>query len=292
MSISGDKIDSLIDLGRFEMARKELSRALGTDPDNTSLQLVSARLNIHTDQHDQALKDAEKVLSTEPDNPAAGFYRFRALEGLKRYGDAEQGIIDLIRIFPESGMFYAAYSSLMLETGNPDKAMRLAREAYRLDPDNHQCVESLIIVSVVTGDVKKVSPLIEKLIRENPDNTRTLSLLLARLVEEGRFDKAAPLSRLLVQHLPRDEKVVNLAVEVAVAGHWTMKPFSVLSRYGWMGSGLIWAGALGVIYLTRRLPPEYALAGMVFLWAYILWCIASWVWPPVLKNYLTRKGLT
>jgi hypothetical protein len=91
----------------------------------------------------------------------------------------------------------------------------------------------------------------------------------------------------ILRAAPDNESVVEAMVESRVASHWTTVPLWPLTRYGWIGSGVLWAIAVGSFLLTRVFSPD--LTGPLIA-VYLVYVVYSWVWPPLLKRWLKAKG--
>ncbi len=139
-------------------------------PDNIDLRLKKASWNIYLEQWNYAKEEYDRILSKDPKNVAALYYRAFANEKLHRYKyakkdyktmlrivpgnfngmlglalieqkdmhhtDAMNLINQVVQLYPDSAVAYAARAGIELERGMLELAEYDFTEAMRLEPSN------------------------------------------------------------------------------------------------------------------------------------------------------------
>ncbi|WP_141735237.1 tetratricopeptide repeat protein [Oligoflexus tunisiensis] len=283
------KIEKLIELGRIREAEKSLAAALQDDPDHAELKILGVRLLYEKKDFTQALQTVQECLASDPNDEEALLLRFQIRNEMELYADAERDIIALLQQYPLRGPLWASYALLLLKTGHTKKSFKLSEEAMRLEPEDSICLLVHCIVHLVQGSDKNVAGALEELILRNPDYEPTLMLLINKLAQSHRKKEAFVLAKQMVQMNPRNKTAVNLAKDLALHNHWSMKPFWIFNRFGWPGSLGLWIAFVVVVGLLEESGSNASLIILVSC-GYLAFCLASWVWPPLLKKWIQYKG--
>jgi tetratricopeptide (TPR) repeat protein len=279
------QIAALLERRRLDQARALLKPALENQPDHLGLILQSAWLEFLDDSPAVAMQSVRHVLASEPENASARFLYFQVLTELENYVEAERTIIGLLSDFPEEAHYYGRYADVMLRTLHFEKAMRLAREGLRYDPDDIACLTTQTICEFITHPTSRSNEGLQRLIVQYPQSTHTIRLVVIALVQRGDYSGAHRLSQELVRHDPQSESIVELARTLKIENHWSMLPLWPLRRYGWGASAAIWLlGVLG----TRALSQVDPTLAAVFVTAFLIYVVYSWVWPSALRRLMGR----
>lgn len=281
------QIALLIERKRYGDAGRLLAEAISREPDHSGYRLLAARLGIATADYAYARDNLEAVLAQDPDNAEARRLMFEMLCETQRFVEAEQTIIGLLQDYPDRAYFYALYAELMLTTLHIDKAAALAREGLRLDPESNLSQVVCLLVDVIEDRSHDASRRLEELVRENPEALHVAWSVVVVLQSRHRYAEALHVMRGILRVTPNDPDVVDALVELRVASHWSMLPLAPLQRFGWGGSGVLWGVAALSVFLANRFAPDVTGPLVVF---YLVYVVYSWVWPPLLKRWLTARG--
>lgn len=277
------QVDALLERRRLDQARALLKPALENQPDHLGLILQSAWLEFLDDSPDAAMQSVRHVLAAEPKNASARFLHFQLLTELEDYAEAERAIIGLLSDFPEEAQYYGRYADVMLRTLHFEKAQRLAREGLRYDPDDIACLTTQTICEFITHPMNRSNEGLRRLIVQYPQSTHTIRLVVIALVQRGDYSGAHRLSQELVGYSPESESIIELARTLKIENHWSMAPLWPLRRYGWGASAAIWlTGVLG----TRALSEVDPTLAAVFVTAFLIYVVYSWLWPPLLRRLM------
>jgi tetratricopeptide (TPR) repeat protein len=275
------QVGALLERRRLDQARALLKPALENQPDHLGLVLQSAWLEFLDDSPGVAMQSVRHVLAAEPQNASARFLYFRLVTELENYAEAERAIIGLLGDFPEEAQYYGCYADVMLRTLHFDKALRLAREGLRYDPDDIACLTTQTLCEFIAHPTSRSNQGLQRLMVQDPQSTHTIRLVVVALVQGGDYSGARRLSQELVRHDPKSESIVELARTLRIEDHWSMLPLWPLRRYGWGASAILWlAGVLG----TRALSDVNPTVAAVYVTAFLIYVVYSWVWPPLLRR--------
>jgi tetratricopeptide (TPR) repeat protein len=281
------RIRTLIERGRYDQARGMLPEAYTLAPDDFSNHLLAGRIALELDDYDSARSSVARALELNPSSIHAGLLMFSIQRHSEQFADAERIILELLRDNPDDSQLFGCYAELMLRTLHLEKAGALAAEALRLDPGESLARSVSLLVNVVMGDKTGAAAELEELVREDPNALQVAWGIIAVLQSEHRYGEALEVMRGILHAAPDDESVVAALVELRVASHWTLVPLWPLNRYGWVGSGALWAIAVGSFLLSRLFTPE--LTGPLVT-IYLVYVVYSWVWPPLLKRWFKARG--
>lgn len=281
------RIRSLIERRRYDQARGLLPEAFAADPDNFANHLLAGRVALELDEYDETRASVERALQHYPDSIDARLLMFSVGRHSERFPEAERIILDLLRDNPDDAHLYGGYAELMLRTLHLEKAGSLAAEALRLDPTERLARTVGLLVRVIEGDRGGALAELEELVSDDPNALHTAWSIITVLQSEHRYGEALQVMRGILRSMPGDESIIKAMIELRAASHWSVMPLWPLNRYGWIGSGGLWAAAVGSFLLSRALAPEFT-GPLVAI--YIAYVVYSWVWPPLLKRWLRSRG--
>lgn len=281
------RIESLIDRDRFGQAKTLLPAAFSLAPDDIHNHMLAARVSIGLEDWSGARQHAGSILSVFPDSTDAGLLMFQIERGLEAFPAAERIILDLLRGNPDTAHLYALYAELMLRALHIDKARALSAESLRLDPEDHLARIVSLLVNIIEDRKADASAELEELVGDDPEALHVAWSIVAVLESQHRHGEALQVMRGILRATPGDESVVEALVELRISSHWSTLPLWPLNRYGWVGSGVLWAIAAGSFILTDLLAPEWT---GVLVKLYLVYVVYSWVWPPLLRRWLGARG--
>jgi tetratricopeptide (TPR) repeat protein len=275
---------ALLERRRFAQARQVIVRGLARQPDHATLQYLGACVDHAQGANDKAMQSLQALLAREPGHFGARVLMADVHVALRQFADAESMLIDLLREYPESADLYAAYADVMLSTLNLDKALALAGEGLRHDPEHLGCLQVVAIGELIQGGSSGGSEHLERLLRHHPDRLQSLTTLVVALNERGDHRGALRLARELLRSQPDSAELVGLVRALHVQNHWSMLPLYPMQRWGWGGAiGVTLFGIFGLRLLEGRIP---GLAFTTLSTVWLIYVIYSWVWPSLLRRML------
>lgn len=287
--MSGDSVNAeiqqanlLIERGRYDEARRTIAGGLSKKPGDETLMYLRAWVELADEELEAAEQTAQELLAIAPESYGGREILFHVYKDTKRLAQAEEIVIGLIRSYPEEPAGYANYSRLMLRTHNFAKAEALAKEALKLDPESHSALLSIALCQSVKGRLDPDIDL-QELIKTSPHSRSTLAMLMGSLAEAGRTREALRLAEELVRAYPREQTYVDAVIALRTATHWLMKPLWPMQRFGWGASAAIW---VLVVVAFNTFGDNPYIGYFVYFW--IVYCIYSWVVPPLLSKWMKR----
>lgn len=281
------RIAHLIDVERWDDARRTLGEALRLAPDDVELLYLAARVESGDGKLDEAERLTDAVLARSPSHEATRELRFGLLCKRRRYAEAEAVILERLRESPEEARLFVAYARLMFTTLHLEKARALTDEALRLEPGSAPARLLDALLSVVEGRRDGARARLAELVREDPDGEAVTRTLFAVLVTERRYPAALEIARELLRLRPDDPDLVDALVELRSYTHWTSKPLWPLVRFRWAGLIAVWAGGAFGLAALRKIAP--AVAGPLYL-VYFAYVIYSWCHLALLQRWLRWRG--
>ena len=112
-----------IELGQWEYAAEEYGRVLGIDPQNLAARYYRAYTYIHLRQYGLARADYEQFLNVSPLHFEARLGLADVLQKLGRTTDARDQLNQLVQMFPDSAVAYAARAAFEIERKEYEPAL-------------------------------------------------------------------------------------------------------------------------------------------------------------------------
>lgn len=281
------QVDGLIERGRYAQARMLIGEALSHYPQDSGLLFASARIDYDSDAADDARSTLQEILARDPDDYLARSLMVNVLQDAGDLPGAELLLIDLLREYPEAAFQYARYALLMYRTLHIDKAKALAREAYRLDPNNELALTTCLIGDIIDGRRGAEQAGLARLLQGHPESENTARMLITHLIARGRYRAAKRIAVELLKLYPNSREVLELVVQLDALSHWSMLPLWPLNRWGWAASGALYLIALVGLNLVRSQAPLFSSVATYTLLGY---CLYSWIYPPLLTRWLKRRA--
>jgi tetratricopeptide (TPR) repeat protein len=276
------QVGALLERRRTDQARALLKPALANHPNHAALLLQSAWTDYLDDQNESALSAVRQVLVSEPSNESARVLYFELLVEEEQYREAERVIIELLHEYPEASDYYGRYANLMLRTLNIAKALQLAREGLKYDPDSAECLVAQATCELIEQP-GGASHGLQRLLVGHPKFIRTLLLVAVALEQRGDVRGASRFAEELVRAQPNNEHLVAIARELKHKAHWSMLPLWPMQKWGWGASFGIW---VLTIVASRALSKTNPVAAGIFIGVMLTYVVYSWVWPPLLRRLL------
>jgi predicted Zn-dependent protease len=276
------RVELLLERRRFDQARPMIGEGLRANPDSVELLYFSAFIDWVHDRNDDAQATVGRILSLDPENYAARILRGQILQESRKFADAEQTWIHLLRDYPEDADVYGHYGALMLGTLNIDKARRLAAEGLRHEPEHEHCLFLAAMCDLIDGRSLGDNEKIATLVRSHPEHQRTSLTLILALEDQGDDRQALRVAQELLRSQPDSTQFVDLVRHFKLKTHWSMLPLYPVQRWGWTASIVMWAAvAFGLPLIAPGLPKGVAGTILVIWLVYVLY---SWFWPTILKR--------
>lgn len=282
------QLERLIEVRRWGDARRLLQRLFAEDPDDAEAHCYAARIAIVQGDEAAAAEHVGLAIAADPQHWEARLIRFDLLLEGKRWGEAEQAILELLREEPADPGLLALYGRLMIFTAHFEKARALVGEALRREPAHRPARAVALLLAIVEGDRGAAEGRLAELLADDPASAGTAYALFAVLVDGRRYREALRVGQELLRHRPDSPELVEALVELRAATHPLSWPAWPAVRFGWAGSAASWGLAIAVLAVLGRVAPAWV---GVFAIGYLGWCVYTWTYGPLLKRWIARRGV-
>ena len=124
--------------GKLAQAISAYKDAIIADPDNPTLYVTLARIQVFAGEYEDAVTNAQNALLKNPNNPQAHAVHGWALGFTGEYLEAETALKKALELDPNNALAHAYYAEILVNRGDFedfDKAASASRRAKELDPN-------------------------------------------------------------------------------------------------------------------------------------------------------------
>lgn len=196
---------------------------------------------------------------------------------------AERALLDGLALAPHDVELLCTYAEVCAANGQLDKAQKLVDRAAAQRPEAPTVYATRIQVAYTRGDDRTAQRISREFVAAHPENPNAHALLGGTSAARGQVDEAyASLSQAAAAR-PTEQAFADSALDLRIARHPLMLPLRPVLRFGALKT---WVVAILVIFGLRAagLPVLGALAGL----AWLLFCVYSWVVPPLVRRWVRR----
>lgn len=141
----------LADLGRYDEAAGEIAAGLEAAPEEPNLLATLARIHLVAEQPSEALRAADRANSAAPAILHTLVVRAMALTDSRRYGEAAQVAVDILRNWPADAYAQRTGAALLSEAKNGQEALNAAWNGVRVAPAE---AEAHLVLAVVAARLR------------------------------------------------------------------------------------------------------------------------------------------
>jgi tetratricopeptide (TPR) repeat protein len=150
-----NEAEKLYQEGKLPQAIQVYQQAIVTDPGNPRYYLEVARLQIYTNQYEQAKISAENALLLSPNLSMGHALKGRALYYLEQYTEASAAVRTAIDLDPNNASAYAYLAEILIDQGDYEDiqtAIDMSQKARTLDPNSLDTHRARGYVLYATGN--------------------------------------------------------------------------------------------------------------------------------------------
>lgn len=141
----------LADLGRYDEAAGEIAAGLSAAPDEPNLLATLARIHLVAEQPGEALRAADRANAAAPAILHTLVVRAMALSDSRRFGEAAQIAVDILRNWPGDAYAQRTGAALLSEARNGQEALNAAWNGVRVAPAE---AEAHLVLAVVAARLR------------------------------------------------------------------------------------------------------------------------------------------
>ena len=163
--------ESLFAEGKLLPAIDAYQQAINSSPQDSTLYVAIARVQVFAGQYEDAQKNAENALLLNPNNALAYGVHAWALDFQGKNGEAQASIQDALRLDPNSALIHAYYVEVLISAGFDSyaKAAEESRVALALNPDIVETRRARALILEVTTNYPEAIAEYEAAININPN---------------------------------------------------------------------------------------------------------------------------
>ncbi|MFI7425532.1 tetratricopeptide repeat protein [Micromonospora sp. NPDC049836] len=277
------RVVALLEANRPEQALTELGKVGGSAATGRLAYRCRTIALSELDRWDEVAETARRGLAeVGPDAELLGRLG-RALREQGALAPAERALLDALALEPEDPWLLCQYADLCTSVGQTDKAGRLVDRAAALAPEEPAVYASRIQLAYARGDDRSAQRAAREFLGRHPDHPAALALHGSVAVAAGRVGEAHRSFGRAVAHDPADADYAEAAWETRVYAHPLLLPLRPLYRLGFR---LWFAVAAAIVVLNLA---GLRIVALVVSVAWVLYCVWSWVAPPLVRRLVRGR---
>ncbi|AVT33964.1 hypothetical protein C6361_36100 [Plantactinospora sp. BC1] len=278
------RAEALLLADRPQEALAELSRLPAAEAvDVPATRLRCAALG-QLDRWPEVVEAARAGLAAAGPHPDLLWHLGRAEHRLGHSQVAERALLDGLAQAPHDVDLLCTYADVCASNGQLDKAAKLVERAAALEPEAPIVYATRIQVAFNSGDDRTAERISREFVGAHPEHPGAHALLGETSAARGRLGTAYEGYRQAAASMPTEQTFAESALELRIAQHPLMLPVRPVLRFGPLK---VWLAAIAVIFGLRAvgLPGFAAVVGLLWL----VFCVYSWVVPPLVRRWLRRN---
>lgn len=168
-----NRAQSLIDVGRYEMALKELEKAMELNPDNGHAWLLMLICYTKMGAADKAINIARQLLGSYPEEALIYFLLALNLVDKEQLEEAEKIALAGLNIAPNYVNLFGVIGRIHLIRKDWEKALEYANEGLAVDPSNVDCLNIRVRALTQLGRKDELKASMEDTLSAAPNNPYT-----------------------------------------------------------------------------------------------------------------------
>ncbi|MFO1063183.1 MAG: tetratricopeptide repeat protein [Pirellulales bacterium] len=284
----------LLQQRRFDLAEKELRRALSDDPHSGYMHAVLALTLLHDETRwQEATEEAQQAIALEPDEAFSHFALSRILAVRNHLPEALASINEAIRLDPYDAEYFAQRASVHIDRRDWTQALDDAVTGLSIDAESVHCNNLRTIALERLGRGHEAKEAAAQTLRRSPDDPNSHAAMGWTQLNTGDY-AGAQLSfrealRLDPNHEPaRDGMITALHGRSFVfrAIHQFYVAIGRLSvKYQFVIMFGAWILMQGLGSLGNQIPIIRPLT-LPILMAYMIFVVLSWTSEPLFNTFL------
>ena len=283
----------LIQMRRYEEAKRELNISMGEDPEDPSNHMLMGLCHSELNENEMAIEHGELAVRMAPEWSKVHSTLSWIYMKAHKYKDARLGAEQALRLDPADTMASNVIAMVCADQKDWDGALRAAEMTLSHDPDD---TEALNIRALALRSQGKAGASVEELKRSlqiDAEDATSHANLGWTYLQKGELDKAETHFREALRINPELDWARQGALETLKA----KVPFYrwILGYFMWMATktaGMQWVIILGLYFgyrvISAVLIQNPATQGIAyaFMGLYLLFCITTWFAGPISNAFL------
>ena len=179
----------LMNQGDFPMAIIEFQQALTLDPNVGAIHTAIAECYWNIGKSELSNNHLEIAIEKDPNDVKALQLIADQFVLQKKYGEAEKYFEQLNKINPDDARYIIALAELQKIKKNYSAAMNLYLEAFSLEPNRYELLETAGRFAIKQNDYDQAKSIFKKLSQSLPEQERYLAVFIDLLSQSKSFDE-------------------------------------------------------------------------------------------------------
>ena len=283
----------LLEQSRYDLAEKELRRALSVEPDNAMAHAMLGLCLTKTEKFSEGQNESEQAIHLAPDEPFVFYVHSVVLSARNAHKEAKQSIEEAIGLDPYDPRYFGQLAQIELELRNWQAAEEAANEGLSLDPEDVVCTNLRAVALVKQGKNMEAQSAIDSALRRSPEDDVSHANMGWSLLEQNKPEKAMEHFREALRLNPEMEWARLGIIEAMKARYFIYR--WMLNWFLWMSklqkkaqAGVIFGAYLGYQVLRRVAEANPAIAPFIqpLLIAYVAFALMTWLSGPLFNLVL------
>lgn len=284
-----NRAQSLMDVERYDMALKELKKAMELNPDNGHAWLMMLICYTKMGKTDEAIDIARQLLSVYPEEPLIYFLLALNLVDREELEEAQKIALAGLNIAPNYVNLFGLMGRIHLIRKDWEKALEYANEGLSIDPSDVDCLNIRVKALTQLGRKDELKASMEDTLSAAPNNPYTHNNIGWSKLQAGDHEGAKEhFAEALRIHPNLDDARIGL-LEALKAKNFFYRIF--LNWMFWMAKkteGSQWVIIIGLYFGARylnRISRDYPfLIPVVVLLAIAFYM--TWVMTPLFNLFI------
>lgn len=168
-----NRAQSLIDVDRYDMALKELRKAMELNPDNGQVWLLMLICYTKMGRRDKAIDIARQLLTVHPKEPLIYFLLALNLVDKEELADAQKVALAGLNIAPNYVNLFEVLGQIYLIEKDWEKALEYANKGLAIEPSAVDCLNIRVKALTQLGRKEELKASMEDTLSAAPNNPHT-----------------------------------------------------------------------------------------------------------------------
>src|SRR5262245_9063910 len=280
MSTHIERARLLINQSRYELATKELQKALAADPDDPIAHALMAVCLAEQKKFDQAYGEARQAVTIAPELPYSQYVLAYVRYRQDVLFEAEQAIKKALQLDPWDADHFALLAQIKFQQKKWQEALEAAESGLEIDAEHQACANLRAMALNRLGREDEAGRALEDALAQDPENAFTHANQGWTALPRGESHKALEHFRESLRLDPTNDWARSGMVEALKARYLV---YRLMLKYHFFMSRLSgrsqWFVLIGLFFVARIVP-------YLFI-PYLIFVFLSWTSDP-LSNLMLR----
>ncbi|MBY0549513.1 MAG: tetratricopeptide repeat protein [Candidatus Obscuribacterales bacterium] len=218
-----------IELRRWDVACRELTRALSESPNDARALSLLAACNFNMGEVNRAIEQSKLSIESDPVWTHAHYVLALCYTSVKKFKEAESAIQEALAIEPENPDFLMVFANLQFARMNWERGLALLEQGLATDPSHASCLRLTAYGLRQLGRLEDADEIVKKALALHPEDARLYAeagwtaIRTDAAAAEEHFGEALRLN-------PEDKSFVRGMKEAQFQSKWFFRCFRYMFK--------------------------------------------------------------